>query len=254
MAFSGCWGLPGLARCPVSARPRTASTGSSMAGPHTARRARARSWTRQIQGSPLGLIRREADGKMPDGHATPAPECTHQRMVEAHRAGWQVPAHANGNAAIDQRITGERADHGILSADPRAVPRERRIDPAVEATIQVGGTTGRLDAVSRPAHNLGRGGPAAACHRGGGRRPLHDGPLTARRQPEAPLPSWPTVLEDGDTPPNRQASARSAARRGTTQVIRSIEFAYEPGGLRCWHAPCSAQRPRVRPCPSTTGS
>ena len=43
------------------------------------------------------------------GYATLTPERTTERLIEAHRAGWQVLVHANGDAAIDQLIACESA-------------------------------------------------------------------------------------------------------------------------------------------------
>jgi predicted amidohydrolase YtcJ len=53
------------------------------------------------------------------GYATMTPEHTLARLVQARRAGWQVMAHANGDAAIDQLIAAERAARAEVPGDDR---------------------------------------------------------------------------------------------------------------------------------------
>lgn len=73
------------------------------------------------------------------GYATLTPERTNARMIEARRHGWQVIAHANGDAAIDQLIAGERAAQAAVpGADRRTVlihgqfTRPDQVDAIVE--------------------------------------------------------------------------------------------------------------------------
>lgn len=76
------------------------------------------------------------------GYATLSPERTNQRLIEARRRGWQVIAHANGDAAIDQLIAGERAARAAVpGGDPRTVlihgqfTRADQVDALVELGI-----------------------------------------------------------------------------------------------------------------------
>jgi predicted amidohydrolase YtcJ len=76
------------------------------------------------------------------GYATLTPERTTERLIEARRHGWQVIAHANGDAAIDQLIAGERAAQAAVpGADWRTVlihgqfTRADQVDAIVELGI-----------------------------------------------------------------------------------------------------------------------
>lgn len=53
------------------------------------------------------------------GYATLSPERTTERLVEARRHGWQVIAHTNGDAAIDQLIASERAAQAAVPGTDR---------------------------------------------------------------------------------------------------------------------------------------
>lgn len=53
------------------------------------------------------------------GYATLSPERTTERLIEARRHGWQVIAHTNGDAAIDQLIASERAAQAAVPGTDR---------------------------------------------------------------------------------------------------------------------------------------
>ena len=76
------------------------------------------------------------------GYATLTPARTSERLIEARRHGWQVIAHANGDAAIDQLIAAERAAQAAVpGADRRTVlihgqfTRADQVDALVELGI-----------------------------------------------------------------------------------------------------------------------
>jgi len=76
------------------------------------------------------------------GYATLSPERTTERLIEARRHGWQVIAHTNGDAAIEQLIASERAAQAAVpGADRRTVmihgqfTRADQMDELVELGI-----------------------------------------------------------------------------------------------------------------------